>query len=53
MTKNKEQYCSPTTKTFVVRFEGCLCGSPGDYQSNGTRKGNVLNVSDYDFDSWE
>ena len=27
MKKNKEQYCSPTTKTFVVRFEGCLCTS--------------------------
>lgn len=35
MTKEKETYVSPTTETFVVGFEGIICGSPnGSFDEN-------------------
>ena len=39
MNKQKQTYLSPETETLVVRFEGCVCQSPGVTITNTTRGG--------------
>ena len=51
MNKTKFLYEAPTAHTFVVRCGGMFCGSPGDYQANGTRQGNIVESSG--FDGWD
>ena len=53
MKKSKLDYSAPEAEVFVVRVERGLCQSPGNYQTNGTLRGNVKNAEDYSFDSWD
>ena len=35
MTKEKQLYVSPETEALVIRFEGVVCTSGGQYGSSG------------------
>lgn len=52
MNKQKLMYEAPTAQTFVVRFEGMICTSPG-IGANGLQGGNVIDGNDVGFDGWD
>ena len=42
MNKQKQLYEAPTAQTFVVRFEGMVCTSPGAQINDWTDDGDPL-----------